>query len=92
MPERTAETSAADDDDEERAVREPEVDRGRAAHDSEVGLEAFVEEDERDRRREHDRSGGAAIDESARRRPRALERSGRHRATIGPALAHSAGP
>ena len=54
-----------DDDDEDGEVREPDVDRRRAAPDAEVGLVALVEEEERDRAREDERAERFAIDEGA---------------------------
>ncbi len=83
----------SDEDDDDGEIREPDVDRRRADPHAELGLVALVEEQERDRGREHQRSESVTIDEAAkaRRGARAVERPGRHRATIGRSLAGSDG-
>ncbi len=74
-----------DHDDQHGDIRQADVDGRRTQSDSEIGLVALVHEEERDRSREHEGAERGPLDEAAesRRRARAVERLGRHRATIG---------
>ena len=79
------------EDDQYGEVGEADVDGRRSQTDTEVGLIALVDEEERDRRGEHQRADRLAVDEApeARRHARVVEGLGRHRATIGTVSAGS---
>ena len=74
-----------DEDDHDCEIGEPHVDGRRADADADLGLIALVREEEWKRRREHEGTDCIALDQApkARRRAHAVERLGRHRATIG---------
>ena len=80
-----------DEHDHDSEVGEADVDGRRSQTDTEVGLIALVDEEERDRRGEHQRADRLAVDEApqARRHARVVEGLGRHRATIGTVSAGS---
>ena len=80
-----------DHDDEDGHIGQTDVDGCPAEADSEVRLVALVQKEERDGTREHERSERGAVDEvtESRRRACAVERLGRHRATIGRRLRRS---
>ncbi len=76
--------SCGNDDHENGRIREPDVDRSGAHVDRELGLIALVEKQERQRCSENERPESVAVEEVADlgSHERALERRGRHRATI----------
>ena len=79
------------ENDHHSEVGEADVDGRRSQTDTEVGLVALVDEEERDRRSQHQRADRLAVDQApeARRHARAVEGLGRHRATIGTVSAGS---
>jgi hypothetical protein len=81
-------SASCDQHDRDGEIREADVDRRRADADAQLGLVSLVKEEERERGREHEGPERAAVDEAAEARPRApaVERPGRHRATIGRGL------
>ena len=77
--------------DRDSEIREADVDGRRSQTETELGLIALVDEEERDRRGEHERADRLAVDEAPepRRHARVVEGLGRHRATIGTVSAGS---